>query len=206
MPRTLHDISPPVTSTLAVFPGDTPPAREVLMDTARGDHITLSTVRSTVHLGAHVDGANHYVAGADGVDAWPIDRFVGPCRVVTGRVEARRVVALDGPIDQARVIVRTASYPDPEVWTDDFAGLAPELVDMLADAGVILVGVDTPSVDPANSQDLPAHARFGARRLTILEGLVLAGVADGTYELIALPLRLVGYDGSPVRAVLRGID
>jgi arylformamidase len=126
--------------------------------------------------------------------------------VVTGRIEARRVVALDGPVDQPRIIVRTASCPDPEVWTDDFAGLAPNLVDTLADAGVTLVGIDTPSMDPADSRDLPAHARFGARGLTILEGLVLDGVADGVYELIGLPLRLVGFDGSPVRAVLREIE
>ena len=199
----LHDISPPITAALVVFPGDTPPQREMLLDTARGDHITLSTLRSTVHLGAHVDGANHYVAGAEGVDAWPLERFVGPCRVTTGRIERGRVVAVEGPVDQARLLVRTDSYPDPEAWTDGFAGLAPAFVDELAAACVTLVGVDTPSVDTADSKALPAHARFGAHRMTILAGLVLTDVPDGVYELIALPLRLEGFDGSPVRAVLR---
>jgi arylformamidase len=101
------------------------------------------------------------------------------------------------------VLIATNSFPDPERWNADFAGLEPALVDELAGAGVRLVGVDTPSVDLADSKDLPSHARCLAHGMAILEGLVLAGVPDGRYELIALPLRLEGFDASPVRAVLR---
>src|SRR5690606_6190984 len=124
---------------LKVFPGDTPPTREILMDTTRGDHITLSTLRSTVHLGAHVDGENHYAGkkapgGGRSVDQWPLERFVGPCRVVSARREAPGgLVTLAGlpleAVDQPRLLLRTGTHPDPTRWTGDFAGLEPALID-----------------------------------------------------------------------------
>jgi len=205
----LIDLSPPITPELAVFPGDTPPSREVLMDMAGGDHLTLSTLRTTVHLGSHADGMNHYGTGpaAPSIDAMPLTHFIGPCRVI--RVDAPPGVRLnpahlgDAPIDHPRILLATGSNPDPRRWTEDFNGLEPELVDHLADRGVITVGLDTPSVDLATAKELVAHHRFLARGVAIIEGLVLDGVAAGQYELIALPLRLVGFDGSPVRAVLR---
>src|SRR3982074_1966114 len=91
----------------------------------------------------------------------------------------------------------------PEHFTTDFAALSPELVEALHGHGVRLVGIDTPSVDLFDSKDLPAHRAFLRRDMAILEGLVLKDVPEGVYELIALPLRLVGFDASPVRAVLR---
>ena len=202
----IYDLSPPITPTLKVWPGDTPPSREVLLDLERGDAITLSTIRATVHLGTHVDGPNHYGRGEPGVESWPIERFVGPCRVV--RVDARPgdLIGprhLPGPIDAPRILLATGTDPDPDAFREDFAAIDPTLVDHLHHMGVELVGIDTPSVDPFPSKDLPAHRRFQARGMTILEGLRLDGVPEGIYELIALPLRLVGFDASPVRAILR---
>ncbi len=199
------DISPPITPGLAVFPGDTPASREVLMDMARGDALTLSTLRATVHMGAHADAPSHYGRGARTIDQQDLALYVGPCQVI--RVRGRRGRHL-GPrdlpneIETERLLLATGTYPDPTVFNTDFAALEPALVDHLADRGVRLVGIDTPSVDPADSKDLAAHHRFLARDVAILEGLVLTGVEPGRYELIALPLRLVGFDASPVRAVL----
>ena len=201
-----YDLSPPIGPQLAVWPGDTPVSREVLLDLDRGDPITLSTLRATVHLGSHVDGPNHYGRGAPGVDDWPIDRFIGPCRVV-------RVVAKPGtligpeqvpePIGAPRIILATGTDPDSGVFREDFAAIDPSLVDHLHERGVQLVGIDTPSVDPFRSKNLPSHRRFLKHGMAILEGLVLDDVPEGIYELIALPLRLVGFDASPVRAILR---
>ena len=202
----IYDISPPITDSLAVFPGDTPPVREVLMDMHKGAPLTLSTLRSTVHVGAHADAPSHYGRDAQTIDELPLETFVGPCQVV--RVSARRG-ALLGPdvispgITEPRVLFSTGTYPDPTQFNDDFAALSPDLVDWLAERGVKLVGVDTPSVDPATSKDLPAHKAFLKNDMYILEGLVLDGVPDGRYELLALPLKLVGFDASPVRAALR---
>lgn len=110
---------------------------------------------------------------------------------------------LPSDLGAPRLLVRTDTFTDPDHFREDFAALHPDLVASCADRGVRLIGIDTPSVDPFSSKDLPAHRAFLARDLAILEGLVLANVPDGLYELIALPLRLDGFDASPVRAILR---
>ena len=205
----IYDISPPITDSIAVFPGDTPPTREMLMDMRKGDTLTLSTLRSTVHVGAHADAPSHYGAEAPTIDQVELERYVGPCQVV--RVAASRGAllmpdAIDAKITESRVLFATGTYPDPNTFNTDFAALSPELIDWLAGLGVNLVGVDTPSVDPVDSKDLPAHKAFLKNDIYILEGLVLSDVPEGQYELIALPLKLVGFDASPVRAVLRTGD
>jgi arylformamidase len=207
--QVLYDISPLLTPDLAVFPGDTPLSREVLLELARGDPVTLSTLRATVHVGSHVDAESHYGVDGRSIEAEALGRFIGPAQVITATPRADGRVGVDdlaSSVAEPRVLLRTGTYPDPKEFKKDFAALDPALVDYLADRGVRLVGVDTPSVDAADSKTLPAHARCLARDVRILEGIVLSEVPDGTYELIALPLRLAGFDASPVRAILREVD
>ncbi len=202
----LYDISPEISPAMAVWPGDTSPQREVLLDMRRGDNLTLSTLHTTVHAGAHADAPSHYGTTAPTIEQRDLRTYLGPAQVLDCPAAPGTRV---GPEILARVesttrlLLRTGTYPDPNRFNEDFAGLEPELVDALHARGVILVGIDTPSVDLFSSKDLPAHARFLANDMAILEGLVLADVPEGTYELIALPLRLAGFDASPVRAVLR---
>lgn len=216
---TIIDITPPVTPALGVWPGDTPLSRELLCDMAppKGDNITLSTIRSTVHLGAHADGPNHYKHPAEGIGERRLEYYLGPCHVVEAKVRRRARVRLEdvawpggrgavSSIRHPRVLIRTGTFRDPNKWNSDFAGLEPLLVDVLATRGVITIGVDTPSVDLQDSKDLPAHAAFARHDMAIIEGLALRGVEPGEYELIALPLRLMGFDASPVRAVLRPLS
>jgi arylformamidase len=205
----LYDISPPISPALKVWPGDTPPSREVLLDMRRGANLTLSTLHTTVHAGAHADGPNHYGAEAPSIEQRSLEYYLGPCQVLRVAAQRRsRITAADlpGPIVAPRVLLATGTYPDPHLFNEDFAALEPALVDDLHGRGVRLIGIDTPSVDLFSSKDLPAHARFLAHDMAILEGLVLADVPDGLYELIALPLPLVGFDASPVRAILRQPD
>jgi arylformamidase len=202
----IYDITPAVTPALAVWPGDTPPDREVLLDIARGDNLTLSTLRATVHLGAHADAPSHYGLRAPTIDERPLDLYLGECQVL--HVDAERGTRLQAApladrVGSERVLFATGSYPDPYRFNEDFAALSPELIDELHRRGVRLVGIDTPSVDLFDSKKLPAHHACLRHDLAILEGVVLANVPEGVYELIALPLRLVGFDASPVRAVLR---
>lgn len=213
---TLYDITPPVTPRLGVWPGDTPLSREILCDLARGDSVTLSTLRTTVHLGAHADGPNHYTRDGQSIGERPLDHYLGLCQVVRVPVpRATRVglpdlaLALPGGVGEIvapRVLLATGTFPDPDRWNQDFAAVEPSLVDTLASRGVITLGIDTPSVDLQTSKDLPAHAAIARHDMAILEGLTLADVPAGLYELIALPLRLLGFDASPVRAVLRTIE
>ena len=202
----IYDITPPITSRLQVWPGDTPPAREVLLDIQRGDNITLSTLRTTVHLGAHADAPSHYGKTAAAIHERSLDYFLGRCQVV--RVAAARAIRVSAdmiarPIQAERVLIATGTFPDPEHFNTDFAALSPELVERLHEQGVKLIGIDTPSVDLFESKDLPSHRMFLKHDMAILEGLALQDVPEGVYELIALPLKLVGFDASPVRAILR---
>lgn len=206
---TLIDISPPVDATIAVWPGDTPYSRNVSLDMHAGANLTLSDIRTTVHVGAHADAPSHYSATGADIATRSLHYYVGPCVVLHVNIpRGLRILPehLAGKaITAARVLLRTNTFPDPRHWNDDFASLSPQLVEWLHAQGVITIGIDTPSVDPMNDKVLEAHLALHAHDMANLEGLVLDGVAEGEYELIALPLRLSGADGSPVRAVLRTI-
>jgi arylformamidase len=202
----IYDITPPISPRLKVWPGDTPPSRQVLCDMKKGDGITLSTLRATVHLGAHADAPSHYGADAAAIHERSLDYYLGPCQVIRLNVPQRTLITpalVTARIEYPRVLLATGTYPDPEDFNQDFAALDPELVTLFHERGVKLIGVDTPSVDPFESKELLAHKTFLRHDMAILEGLALAGVPEGRYELIALPLKLVDFDASPVRAVLR---
>lgn len=206
----LIDISPPVDESIAVWPGDTPYVRTVSLDMAAGANLTLSDIRTTVHVGAHTDAPSHYSASGQDIASRSLDYYVGTCDVVhVIGTRGRRVYPADlegKEIGAKRVLLRTDSFPDPRLWNEDFASLSPELVEWLHERGVVTIGIDTPSVDPFESKALEAHQALARHDMANLEGLVLTDVAEGRYELIALPLRLRGVDGSPVRAVLRTMD
>lgn len=206
------DISPRVSPTLGVWPGDVPFRRDVALDLDQGDHLTLSSITATLHLGAHADAQSHYRRGAADIAARSLDLYFGPCEVVTPLPRpfprATRILPEHLPGGASfrprapRVLFRTLTFPDPDDFTTDFASLSPELIDLLAPQGVRLVGLDTPSVDPFDSKLLETHQALARHDVANLEGLVLAHVEDGLYTLVALPLRLEGCDASPVRAAL----
>jgi arylformamidase len=201
----LIDISPLVSERIGVWPGDTPYSRTVNLTIADGANIDLSAVRTTVHLGAHTDAPNHYAAEAEGISTRPLDLYYGRCqviRVAVARGQRIRPEDVTVPISAPRVLFATGTFPDPDNWNSDFASLSGALVDWLAEQGVRLVGIDTPSVDLQDDRGLESHSRVAAHDLAILEGIVLEDVPPGPYTLIALPLKLEDADASPVRAVL----
>ena len=224
MNQKIIDISPRISAKLAVWPGDVPVTREVAFDMKRGDVVTLSALRATVHLGAHADAPSHYSLDGRTMEQQPLELYWGKCEVIKVNPRATTGSTSNQPgledrfgrddlaVSDAwvptlpRVLFATGTYPNNNKWSADFIGMQPSLVDWLADHGVKLVGVDTPSVDCAESKELPSHKRFFARDMAILEGLVLSNVQPGRYELCALPLALEGFDGSPVRAALRTIE
>ena len=206
MPRII-DISPLLSERTAVIPGDTALARNVAMHVDRGDHISLSALSSTLHVGSHADAPIHYGKGGRTVERQPLELYMGECRLVRvdgarGRAITVADVAGRVPFGTERLVIATGTFPDPERWNDDFASICPQLVEWLDMRGVRLFVIDTPSVDRPDSKDLPSHAAFFRHDISIIEGVVLDGVAEGTYRLVALPLRIEGADASPVRAVL----
>jgi len=205
-PSILFDISPEISSELAVFPGDTAFSQNVLMDCKKGDHIGLSAFTTTPHLGAHVDAPNHYHADGVGISQRSLQYYYGPCQVIEVSLpRGERITPAhiqDHKIIASRVLFKTNSFPNPNVWNKDFNSLSAELVDELATHGVILVGIDTPSIDLSEDQILQSHHKVHQHNMAILEGIVLTEVPEGTYTLCALPLKMKGLDASPVRAVL----
>jgi arylformamidase len=189
----------------AVWPGDTPFSARELLRIEDGASVDLSTITLTCHMGAHADAPGHYVRGAEGIDAVPLSRYLGPCLLVDVRAQEVRPRDLVGADLRGaeRLLLRTGCIKDRTVFPQPVACLTVELVEHLAAAGVVLVGLDSPSVDRFDSKDLPVHKALYKAGIANLENLALAGVPPGRYELIALPLRLKGRDASPVRAVLR---
>jgi arylformamidase len=207
--RRLWDISPAIGPGFPVFPGDTPFALRWTWSIGPGCPVNVSELVLSPHTGSHTDAPLHYDAGGAAIDAVALDLYLGPCRVVHAldahpSVEPRHVLPmLDGT--PPRVLVRTARRARVDAWDPDFTAVAPATIDRLHALGVRLVGVDTPSLDPADSKTLDSHQRVRAHGMAILEGLVLDAVPAGDYELIALPLKIRGGDASPVRAVLRAL-
>lgn len=202
----LYDISPPLSPALAVWPGDVPLQREIQGEIAAGDRTTLSTLRTSVHVGAHADAPSHIVGDGAAIEECELDVYLGPCQVIRVAVPDRGVVTpemLPSPITAPRVLMAMGASTDRASFNKAFPAPSVELADVLHDHGVRLLGVDTPSVDRFEDEALPVHRRLVRHGIAILEGLVLTDVPAGGYELIALPLRLVGFDGSPVRAALR---
>lgn len=206
MTPTHFDISPRITARTGVFPGDVPFSRRVSLDFKLGHHLLLSSIETTLHIGAHADGPNHYAPGRPGIDERDPFLYMGQAQVIrvdVSRGECITIAHLRGRAPQApRVLFHTGTFPNPEEWNSDFAAISPELVDHLAAHQVKLIGIDTPSIDPETSQSLDAHARVAQHDLAILEGVVLTAVPEGLYTLIAPPLRLSEGDASPVRAIL----
>ena len=203
----LFDLSPPLSARTATWPGDVPFRRSVGTSFATGGNLELSSVTMTLHAGAHADAPSHYAPGGEPIDRRPLDLYYGACEVI--RVSAARGErlgpgCLPGRARAPRVLFSTGTFPDSGVFSRDFASLSAGLVELLAGQGVVLVGIDTPSVDPFEDAALEAHSALHRHGMANLEGLDLSGVPEGLYTLAAFPLRIEGGDGSPVRAVLIG--
>ena len=204
---TMIDISPVINSALAVWPGDVAFSQQFACQIAGGANIDLSAIHTTVHLGAHCDSPSHYRLGGQDIAARSLHYYYGPCQVITvdaPRGERIYPQHIQTSIQAPRVLLRTNSFPDPKVFNQDFNAYSPELVAWLYQQDVMLIGLDTPSIDPFSSKALESHQAVADRDMAILEGVVLEHVADGVYTLIALPLKIESADASPVRAVLLG--
>lgn len=203
----LIDISPVVSPRVAVWPGDVPYRRDVSLSLVAGDNLELSSMTTTLHVGAHADAPSHYLRGGQGIGERPLDLYYGPCQVIAVDVpRGARILPSHLPrgvrIRSPRVLLKTGTFPDPDRFNEDFAALSPALVEVIAAEGGRLVGLDTPSIDPFDDKALLSHAAVARHDLAVLEGLVLGHVEPGDYVLVALPLRLAGADASPVRAAL----
>jgi arylformamidase len=203
----LIDISPVLRVGMGVFPGDAVFSVSQTFTIGPDCPVNVASFAMSTHCGAHVDAPLHYDAAGASVDRLDLNDFIGPARVIDARGTDPLcgfdaiASALEGA--PPRLLFRLMDRGDQLAWPTGFRALAPDTVERLALRGVRLIGVDVPSVDPETSKDLPSHMVCKRHDIRIVENLVLAGVMPGDYELIALPLKLMGLDAAPVRAVLR---
>lgn len=210
----VYDLSPTVSQSTAVFPGDVQFQRNVSLSFEAGHHLTLSSIETTLHIGSHADGPNHYSAEGAGIDRRDPSLYVGPAQVVRARVGRGERVGLDHLSQSlqealinskqlpARVLIWTGTFPNPQSWNSDFASLEPSLIEAFFRSGVRLIGIDTPSIDPETSKALESHQIIAKLGMAILEGLCLDGVPEGEFTLVAPPLKLKDGDAGPLRALL----
>jgi arylformamidase len=207
MNQRIWDISPPVLEGAPVFPGDTPYRQRWAATIAPGCPVNVSEITLSPHVGAHADAPLHYDPEGQAIGTVDLTPYLGPCRVIHA-IERGPLVEWEHIAHAVqdlppRVLVRTYRRAPVDRWDGALAAYAPSTVERLAELGVKLIGIDTASIDPADSKTLDSHQVIRRRGLRVLENLVLDEVPEGDYELIALPLKLVTADASPVRAVLR---
>jgi arylformamidase len=210
MPR-IHDISIDIIAGGVVYPGNPPIAIELQQALARGDGANVSTLSFGSHTATHVDAAKHFFDDGQPVDQLPLERLVGPCTVIEfadsvmaiGRAE----LSMHDLTGVRRVLFKTRnsrSLQKRREFVQDYTHVAPDGAERLVELGVELVGVDYLSVEQFKSGHHRTHRTLLGARVVIIEGLALADVAPGRYELVCLPLKLRGLDGAPARAILIG--
>lgn len=205
MTQRIWDISQALRPGLPVWPGDTPFRQAGTWQMDDGSPVNVSALTMSTHSGAHADAPLHYAEDAPDIASVDLLPYLGECLVVDSRrvgplILPEHLPELNGT---ERVLFRTfAAFPH-DAWEEETVAIAPATIDALAAAGVRLVGLDGPSIDPQTSKTMDAHLAVLRHDIRVLEGLMLDAVPPGRYELIALPLPIVGGDASPVRAVLR---
>lgn len=201
----IWDISQKLRPGLPVWPGDTAFKQERTWEMENGSPVNVSALTLSTHSGAHADAPLHYEPTAPDIASVDLEPYIGECLVIDARGVGRLIEVGDLPNLHGadRVLFRTFDTFPRDAWADETTAISPETIDWLAVQGVILVGLDGPSIDPQSSKTMEAHKAVLKHDIRVLEGLVLDDIEEGTYELIALPLPIVRGDASPVRAILR---
>ena len=205
----IWDISELIEPASATFPGDTPFSQEWVARQENGASCNVSTIRMSVHVGTHTDAPLHFDLAGPDIASVDITRYLGRCRVVDVQGEGTpsqipaRAITAEMLAGAERILFRTQPTHDHRAWNPSFTAVGPEAAKVLVKAGILLVGIDTPSMDHAECKQLDGHHLLYEGGVAILENIDLRTVPVGDYELIALPLRIANGDSSPVRAILR---
>jgi arylformamidase len=204
----LIDVSVPLDAALPTYPNNTPFSLEPIKRLARGDSSNVSTLHMSAHSGTHVDAPRHFFDEGAGTEALPLDLLIGRARVIeldtrTG-IDAAQLAAVD-LTDDIRLLIKTHNSRlwGSAVFHEDYVGVTESGAKHLVEHGIKVVGVDYLSVEKFHTPGAPAHHALLGAGVVVIEGLDLRDVDPGVYEMICLPLRVVGSDGAPARVVLR---
>ena len=202
------DVSVPLDAQLPTYPNNTPFSLEPIKRIARGDSSNVSTLHMSVHTGTHVDAPRHFFDEGAGTESLPLDLLMGRARVI--EVDSRAGIAAEDLSgldlsDDIRVLIKTHNsrlWGSPE-FHPDYVGVLESGAKHLVAHGIKVVGVDYLSVETFHNPGAPAHHTLLGAGVIVIEGLDLRDVEAGIYDMICLPLRIVGSDGAPARVVLR---
>lgn len=212
----LIDISQTLRSGIPVWPGDTQYQSETIWHINEECPVNVSWLHCSTHTGTHADAPFHYDQAGKPMAQVALDAYIGECQVIDlsqqaienqsiALADCQALINLESDTIK-RVLFKTYQHFPAQDWDENFISISHELIDWLAQQGCILVGIDSPSLDPQEAKNLAAHNAIKQHGMAILEGLVFDQVSAGEYELIALPLKLAHLDASPVRAILRSYD
>jgi arylformamidase len=206
------DVSAPIDArTTPVYPGNAPVKLEFALNMDRGDPLTLSAFSFGAHTGTHVDAPSHFIKGGASIDQLPLDRFIGPVRVIDCSPDAKVIDAAELNRHRwqgaKRIFFRTRNsrngWMTDATFHQDFTYLAPDAAQLLANAGVLLVGIDYNSIEQFGASKPDTHLILLARNIPVVEGLLLRDVQPGDYQLTLLPIRIIGHESAPARALLQ---
>jgi arylformamidase len=201
--KEIIDISLPLEKGMITYPNNPP----FNISPVRGAASQLHKFSLGTHTGTHVDAPNHVIDGAPGIDFYPLSDFIGTCRVIDC-TKSEGVITLDDVKDAVikkgdRILLKTKNSDEQyDEFREDFIALSPEAAEFLASHDLSLIGIDYLSIKKRGAEENVAHTAFLSRGIPILEGIMLRNVQPGSYTIVVLPLKLLGVDGSPCRAVL----
>ncbi len=206
--KTWIDISQRLHNNMVVWPGDTPFSYKLTWSKKDGCSANVGEITMSTHSGTHIDAPFHFDNAGKKIIELDLELYIGRARIIhlpnITSIGLKEISDFDLK-GVTRLLIRTDAWKDRNLFPASIPPIEPTLAPYLADCGVRLLGLDLPSVDPLDSEELLAHHTLTSYGIHILEGLVLEEVLPGDYELTALPLALADADGSPVRAVLKKI-
>lgn len=200
------DISQTLSNTIAHWPGDEPFSFQIGITKEQTGSVNIGNMSTSSHTGTHVDAPFHFDKDGKTIEELDVNLYVGEAKVIdltdedTITVEALKKYDLTGV---KRVLIKTRKVINQEQFPEEYMVVDEAVGAYLRTCGVQLLGTESPSVDSVNSKELLAHHALHENGIFILENIVLTDVEPGMYDLIALPLKIEGADGSPVRAVIR---
>lgn len=208
----LWDISRTLSNDLAPWPGDTPFRFELTRTIAAGAVVNLGAISLSVHNGTHADARFHFELAGQTIEKMPLETYLGRAVVADltklfsrdkGLIEIDHLqTALEGLGEAPRLLLKTGVWRDSTIFPEKIPVIAPGVADWLQTKGVVLLGLDLPSVDSIDAKVLNNHHALARAGIAIIESLDLSEVEPGIYNFAALPLKISGGDGAPLRAVL----
>lgn len=207
----VYDISVPIRPEIVLYPGEEPPSLRFTAHLGRGDNYTVSRLELGSHTGTHIDAPLHFLEDGASIDCAPVDLFSGTCDVVDltdvahGNIGAAQLRAWD---PRSRIVLlktRNSAQLRAGAFRDDYCSLELDGADEILARNVQVVGIDWLSIETADTTEFPVHKRLLSHGVYVIEGLQLANVPAGRYELVCLPLYVSAAEAAPARAYLRSL-